>query len=367
MYGGVSTPPFRAAISEYPWWQSYVQSSDLCSSQALTIPSYHNNTFLESQYHLLLSASACTNLQCLRSLDPASLKAAAQQTYVDAYHSSSPPLYAFGDFFYGPSVDGDIIRDLPSNEWKQGHFTKVPLLVDHNGYEGYNYGNQSITTASDAQADLQTLWPAATTSFFDRLYQLYPREAYNSTFWQRQTLFGDYIINCPTYYMASAMADAGLPAYKLVFNAGTQLHGATSPFLFNPNDSESKFSPPSKEPTPNFIAPRPIATSFPKLAKLTNACPAAVNNSTLAAYMKDWFISFVTDLDPNARSFSPESEAKPFWPLYNPRLGTAVDGAREDHEFAIMDVNYTQVGVIPDFDVSDKCDFWFGRSFVVRN
>jgi hypothetical protein len=83
--------------------------------------------------------------------------------------------------------------------------------------------------------------------------------------------------------------------------------------------------------------------------------------------MKDWFISFVTDLDPNAHSFSPESEEKPFWPLYDPRLGTAVNGEDVDVEFAIMDVNYTQVGVIPDFDVSGKCDFWFGRSWVVRN
>jgi hypothetical protein len=89
------------------------------------------------------------------------------------------------------------------------------------------------------------------------LYQLYPRDAYNSTFWQRQTLFGDFIINCPTYYMASATADAGLPAYKLVFNAGTQLHGATSPFLLNPNDSACKSAhhsttkdPPKKESTP---------------------------------------------------------------------------------------------------------------------
>ena len=170
-------------------------------------------------------------------MNETALKTATQQTYLDGY---SPQLYGYGDFYYGPSVDGDVIRDLPSNEWKQGHFTKVPLLVDHNGYEGYNYGNQSITTASESQADLQTLWPAATTWFFDRLYQLYPREAYNSTFWQRQTLFGDYIINCPTYYTASAMADAGMPAWKLVFNAGTQLHGATSPFLLQPNDSESK-------------------------------------------------------------------------------------------------------------------------------
>jgi hypothetical protein len=102
-------------------------------SSLTSYPSYHNNTILESQYRLLLSASNCTDLQCLRSVDSASLKIAAQQTYIDAYNSD-PGLYAFGDFYYGPSVDGDLIRDLPSNEWKQGHFTKVPLLVDHDGY-----------------------------------------------------------------------------------------------------------------------------------------------------------------------------------------------------------------------------------------
>jgi hypothetical protein len=99
----------------------------------------------------------------------------------------------------------------------------------------------------------------------------------------------------------------------------------------------------------------------------------AINNSTLAAYMKDWFISFVTHLDPNAQSFStPEiSATKPFWPKYNgggsgDGSGSGGDGEGE-FEFNIMDVNYTQVGVVPDFDVSDKCDFWFGRGEVVRN
>jgi hypothetical protein len=154
------------------------------------------------------------------------------------------------------------------------------LLVDHNGYEGYNYGNQSITTAAESQADLQTLWPAATASFFDRLYQLYPRDAYNSTFWQRQTLFGDFIINCPTYYMASAMADAGLPAYKLVFNAGTQLHGATSPFLLNPNDSASKSIKQKKEPE----SPSPsslVHSNFQfQTSKLTTAFPPQQQQST---------------------------------------------------------------------------------------
>lgn len=50
MYGGVSTPPFRAAISEYPWWQSYVQHlrTPTSPTQPLTtkpfpqLPQQHN-------------------------------------------------------------------------------------------------------------------------------------------------------------------------------------------------------------------------------------------------------------------------------------------------------------------------------------
>lgn len=107
LYGGVASPPFRAVLSEYPWWQPF-----------------HNNTILEQQYRSVLKYTDCTDLQCLRTVDPGTLKAASQQSYLDAGTG-------YGDFYYGPSVDGDAIRDLPSNEFKQGHFTKVPLLVDH--------------------------------------------------------------------------------------------------------------------------------------------------------------------------------------------------------------------------------------------
>ncbi|OQO08698.1 hypothetical protein B0A48_06568 [Cryoendolithus antarcticus] len=306
MYGGVSNPPFRAVVAEYPWWQPY-----------------HNNTILQNQYRNLLSASNCTTLACLRGLSTEALKTAGQKTYSDAYYQDD--VVAFGDFYYGPSVDGNIIRDLPSNEFKQGHFTKVPLLVDHDGYEGYLYTNRSETTIEQETTGLMKLFPYAKQTFFDRLYQLYPREAYNSTLFQREKLFGDFIIMCPTYYMASAISDWGLPAYKLIFNAGTQLHGATAPFIFQPTDA------------------------------------AYSNNLTISAYMKDWFISFVTDLDPNARSYS--NASKPHWPLYNPALGI---GAGQT-EFAIMDVNYTQIGVIPDLDVKAGCDFFHGRSYEVRN
>lgn len=45
-------------------------------------------------------------------------------------------------------------------------------------------------------ADLQTIFPYAKQSFFNRLYQLYPASDFNSTFFRRARLYGDYIIDC---------------------------------------------------------------------------------------------------------------------------------------------------------------------------
>jgi carboxylesterase type B len=242
---------------------------------------------------------------------------------VQAYHATPLEIYGYGDFYYGPSVDGDIIRDLPSNEFKKGHFTRTPLLVNRDGYEGYIFSNASQTTQAEETVDLQGLFPFAKEAFFTRLYSLYPESDFNATFWDRQQLFGDFIINCPTYYMASAVSDWGIPTYKLIFNAGTELHGATVPFLFD-----------------------------------TTLSGSAAQNATLGHIMKDWYISFAVTLDPNQNSYS--NVSKPNWPLYQSAGQTT---------FNVMDVNYTQIGVVDDldFDVSARCDFFHSQSYVVRN
>ncbi|KAK4996355.1 hypothetical protein LTR66_004013 [Elasticomyces elasticus] len=302
LYGGVANPPFRAVVAEYPWWQPY-----------------HNNTVLEDQYRELLAATNCTNLQCLRSIDAAVLHLASQATYIAGYMAQPGMNYGYGDFYYGPSVDGNIIRDLPSNEFKQGHFTKVPLLVDREGYEGAGFSNKSETTKAEETADFQTLFPYAKQSFFDRLYELYPASSFNATFWQRQSIFGDFIINCPTYYMSTAVSDWGLPVWKMIFNAGSQFHGATVPFIFETNATLN-------------------------------------NNATLALIMKDYFISFAVNLDPNSVSYS--ATPKPYWPAY--QVGSSMN-------FTVMDVNYTMMGVVGDFDASAQCDYFHGQSYAVRN
>lgn len=72
--------------------------------------------------------------------------------------------------------------------------------------------------------------------------------------------------------------------------------------------------------------------------------------------MKDYFVSFATTLNPNAVSYS--GTPKPYWPTYQ---------APGSSNFSVMYVNYTMMGVTPDYDVGPRCNFFHGQSYVVRN
>jgi len=100
----ISEVPDRNII-EYPWWQQF-----------------HNDTALEIQYRQFLAASNCETLACLRRVPEGQMLKTQQDVYNAGY---AKKLYGQGDFWYGPSVDGVVIRDLPSNEFKRGNFAKV--------------------------------------------------------------------------------------------------------------------------------------------------------------------------------------------------------------------------------------------------
>ena len=45
-------------------------------------------------------------------------------------------LFGFGDTWLSPVIDGTYIKELPSDAFDKGRFSKVPLLVDRDQYEG---------------------------------------------------------------------------------------------------------------------------------------------------------------------------------------------------------------------------------------
>lgn len=48
-------------------------------------------------------------------------------------------------------------------------------------------------------------------------------------------------VDAATYYFASALSDWGMPTWKFIFSAGSQLHGADGPFLWGPAEGELHF------------------------------------------------------------------------------------------------------------------------------
>ncbi|KAJ4349735.1 uncharacterized protein N0V89_008353 [Didymosphaeria variabile] len=313
--GGVDKPPFRATMADFPFWQQYLREEQLAK-----------------QYDNLLASANCSTLECLHELPEEILKEATQTTYISAYADKA---YGYGNFYYGPYVDGDLIRDLPSREFRAGHFVQVPTWTSREGYEGFTFSNQSMTTIKEETEDLRNQFPRANEEFVEDVFGLYPQEQFNSTFWQRLTWFGyvfalsdhligltqcsDFSINCPTYYVASSLALFGVPVYKQIFNVGTQLHGAVGPYLA---DLDYAFEPGA--------------------------------NVTLASILRDWYVSFVVHNDPNAQSWS--GVPKPIWPEYEP-------------SGEVMTVNFTELGAVDDrhYDNTKRCGFFWENAGTVQN
>ncbi|KAK0255618.1 hypothetical protein B0A54_10937 [Friedmanniomyces endolithicus] len=308
--GAYDEPPFSAAIAEYPWWQQFLNQSEQ-----------------EMQFNTALRLSNCSSVTCLRSIDTLALAALSQGVENSTYPTAGD---GYGVYYFGPVVDGVFIKELPSIAFSKGHFYDVPLLVDHDAYEGYIFSNMTQTNQMEETTDARELFPFAGPAFFFRLYQLYPASDYNSTFYQRQTWFGDYIINCPTYIMATNAVDRNTNSsavFKLTFAAGSELHGATSTFLAS------------------------NITGFP-----------SANNATLAQIMASYWISFATTYDPNPARVA----SAPFWPSYvSGGAGSAAVG--ESVGFDTLAVTYTTIGPVADPDVGAKCDFFYAHQYQVQN
>ncbi|THX40204.1 hypothetical protein D6C98_08420 [Aureobasidium pullulans] len=131
----------------------------------------------------------------------------------------------------------------------------------------------------------------------------------NSIFWRAQAIYGDFIINCPAYQLATAFSDAGLSVYMMIFRASTQIHGASATFLNSP-------APQTQDPE-------------------------------LAAKMQDYWISFVKTMDPNGGKNDSSGVQRQMWPKY------LVNG-RNETSFSVLEVYGSDVSVKADEDTDGR-------------
>lgn len=115
--------------------------------------------------------------------------------------------------------------------------------------------------------------------------------------------------------------------FKLRFDAGSQLHGATQSFLCS------------------------NVTGWPN-----------ANNETLAEIMSSYWISFATTMDPNPLRLS----TAPFWPSYvSGGNGTTANG--EAVGFSVLDITYGGITSVDDLDSTVQCEFFLNRGYTLRN
>jgi carboxylesterase type B len=108
----------------------------------------------------------------------------------------------------------------------------VPVLASRALWEGRVFSNPGVTTNESFHADLRALLPNGNDDFFARLTKLYPGKDY---FHRRFELLGDYFVNCPTAWLLAAVSKKNMPAYKLIFKAGDENHGAESRYIYRDN------------------------------------------------------------------------------------------------------------------------------------
>lgn len=324
---------------------------------------------LNKQYETFLQTTNCTSMSCLRQLPLSDIKLATQLSYERSYNSGD---FAYGTYYWGPAVDGHILRERPLEAFSRGHFHKVPILINRDGNEGFTFTNTSLATEYEVISDLERLWPEKT--FLAELLALYPDSLYNTSmienltavqaleaalgtpislsdaFVRRESLFGDALVNCPTAYIASAASKAGLATYKMIFDTGAQFHGATQPFLFSDNINRESLKNIEMMDEPLLITSNWTASGETSLGPVT-----IPGNATLASILRDYFISFAIALDPN--SIPSSTAARPIWPSYQ----------STDNGTVILRLQDNGITISQDPDDNQRCQYlsssvpYFGR------
>lgn len=119
----------------------------------------------------------------------------------------------------------------------------------------------------------------------------------------------------------------GSAVFKMVFFAGSELHGASGAFLFS------------------------NVTGYP-----------AANNLTIAEILTSYYVSFAVTLDPNTL----KSANAPLWPPYiSGGAGNSANG--ENVGFTVQEFTYKTIGPVPDPDAAPQCDFFSSRGLAVAN
>ena len=310
-YGGRDDHLFVGAIAQSPFFPTQP-----------TVPE------LEWQFDRFATAANCSNatyrMDCLRSRDVSVLAAA---NVGSPYPGQSVP----PDFYFTPTIDGDLIRDYPLRLFKQGQHIKVPFMVGDETDEG-SYFVSNASTPANVSSFFTANYPHLTPSETAEINNLYPLMSplpqHAAYFPSVSAAYGESTFVCPGLDMSASLSqDQEQQVWNYQFNVTSIQNTAAGVGVPHTFDTAAIFGP-------NYNGP-PTTASVQSFETY---------NAAVVPILMDYYISFVRTLSPNIL----KNSAAPIWQPF-------LSGGCEKR--LLLNANSTAMIDVP-LSQQQRCQFW---------
>jgi carboxylesterase type B len=292
-FGGLSGPaPFQQAILQSPGFQPIASNAQ------------QENTFNSVlAYASFLTNSTISSVAELREL-PSSV--------LQTVNTIAIGLSSYGQFDFGPVVDGLFAPALPGVLLLHGQFDKcLKIMVGHNSDEGLLFTSPFVQNQTEFAANIAGLFPDASQSTINYIDEVLYPPIYNGSYpytnqIERTALtISEVSFTCNTRYLDLAFQNQ---TYSYYFSVPPGLHGEDVSYTYFNGDTTT----------------------------LDDGSPV---NATVARAFQDYLTSFAINGEPNEKGV-------PYFPLY---------GANS----TIVDISATTFGaLLPDTVANSRCTWW---------
>jgi carboxylesterase type B len=220
-HGGNGKALFQQAILQSP---GFKPDADFAEQE-----STFQNTL---SYASLVASKSVSTAQQLRELSFSELY---QINYLIV--GSSP----YGEFTFGPVVDGLLVPDLPGKLLLEGKFDhNVKVMVAYNSAEGILFSSPFFQNTTDFDDYVHFLFPSASTSVLNYVTEvLYPNTSGNTTGYETQLtrtalLNSEFRFTCNTRFLDLAFNNQ---TFAYLFSVPPGLHEIDVPYTFFNGDT----------------------------------------------------------------------------------------------------------------------------------
>ncbi|CVL05264.1 related to triacylglycerol lipase II precursor [Fusarium mangiferae] len=299
-------------------------------AESMYLPSVYTVDEMQFHYEHLLTATNCSDLECLRQLPIEQFQAKNVAIPFPGQHE--PALFG-----YGPTIDGSFLPDRPSTLLQQGQFAKdKPMILGSSNTEGTVFAPQANTT-EDVNLFLTAQLPGLTETALSRLNQLYsdiPATYPNVTitqaplYYRAAEMLGDSSFLCPAFQFAAGLRNAGVPVYLYLDRILDPVEVQTGYIVPHTFDTQAVWGP-------------SFAINYAALPGAISFKPGQ-SNSAIVPVMQAFWTSFARSSgNPNIL----RANGTPFWKK-------STDGS-----FLNIETNNTRMEKISN-SLSEKCTYW---------